>query len=581
MPFRLSPAGRGPAERARIRAHTKRRLLRCAVEELEHRVLLSGSPTVYTVDSRTSTGAGSSNSGDLVYCINQANNNTNPAGSEITFDPAIFDLSEPGPTDIILTVALQLTETPGPEIILGPGPSETEIWSQPPSTAFGTPPTFQIKPGVTATLSGLSFYAGVCDINNDGTLTVSGCELGEGGEGIVNSGNLTVSQTTIVDGVGGELGGGIYNSGTLALVGSVLWDNYMIDDSMVDPSYGGGVYNDGTMTAVNSTFADNSSFYGGAIYTANPPGSLMKGSLTLVNCTIADNGQLTWTTGYGGGLDVAGGTAILDNTIVALNVGDGATEQPSDIVGNVSSTSAFNLIGTGGSGDLQNGVDGNHVGVSDPGVGPGPGIHGGSIYTIALSSGSPAIAAGSVALAVDPVTGLALTTDERGAGFPRTYNNTVDIGSFESFDPYTSSTTGSGLGSPNGPGSSELSGPAIVGEHVMTAGKGKHEHVTGFALVFSEVMNAATAGLATDYDVFSTAVKKTKKGTTATKKPVPFSVSYSSAKNVVTINVSSTKPFAKGGGITISGVSSQAGVLLSASDTVFTILARAKGIVPG
>ena len=40
----------------------------------------------------------------------------------------------------------------------------------------------------------------------------------------------------------------------------------------------------------------------------------------------------------------------------------------------------------------------------------------------------------------------------------------------------------------------------------------------------------------------------------------------------------STKPFAKGGEITISGVTSQAGVALSTSDTTLTILPKAKGI---
>ena len=91
-------------------------------------------------------------------------------------------------------------------------------------------------------------------------------------------------------------------------------------------------------------------------------------------------------------------------------------------------------------------------------------------------------------------------------------------------------------------------------------------------------MNSATAGLSTDYQVLSNVVKKVKKKPTTTHKPVPFSVSYNPATDSVTISVKNSKPFAKGGEITISGVTSQAGVALNSSDTTLTILAGAKGI---
>ena len=42
----------------------------------------------------------------------------------------------------------------------------------------------------------------------------------------------------------------------------------------------------------------------------------------------------------------------------------------SDITGTVASASAYNLIGTGGSGGLTNGVNGNQVGVANPLLGP-------------------------------------------------------------------------------------------------------------------------------------------------------------------------------------------------------------------
>ena len=56
--------------------------------------------------------------------------------------------------------------------------------------------------------------------------------------------------------------------------------------------------------------------------------------------------------------------------------------------------------------------------------------NGGPTQTMALLPGSPAIDAGSNALAVD-ANGNPLTTDQRGAGFPRIVGGTVDIGAYE------------------------------------------------------------------------------------------------------------------------------------------------------
>ncbi len=88
------------------------------LEQLEGRVLLSGSPTIYTVDLTSDTGTSTStDAGDLLYCVTQANANTNTAGSEIQFDPTVFDPAT-SPT-IILASTLDLSETAGPEVIDG------------------------------------------------------------------------------------------------------------------------------------------------------------------------------------------------------------------------------------------------------------------------------------------------------------------------------------------------------------------------------------------------------------------------------------------------------------------------------
>ena len=112
-------------------------------------------------------------------------------------------------------------------------------------------------------------------------------------------------------------------------------------------------------------------------------------------------------------------------------------------------------------------------------------------------------------------------------------------------------------------------------------GKKTGKPVPGFALRFSTTMNSSTAGLAANYHVYSTVIKKVKKKTFTNHIRVNFTPLYNSATNTVTLEVKSTKPFAKGGQVTISGVTSLAGVPLDSSDTVFTVNNNAKSISRG
>ncbi len=292
------------------------------------------------------------------------------------------------------------------------------------------------------TLAGNMAGSGGGGLNNTGTMSLSGSTItanttpdGGIGGGIDNSGALTITTSTISDNTAYD-GGGLINAGTMTLTTSTLSGNSGTygaginnESSLVvsactvsgNGSYinGGGIYDSGgALYLVDSTVAENSAYQGGGIYDSAP-------GLTVINSTIAYNSD----SGYGPGIYNAGGSPVLDNTIVAWNTFGGGLSPPELDTGGTpfASTSAYNLIGVDTTGSFSG--NGSLVGVTNARLGP-LGYNGGPTQTIALMPGSPAIDAGSVALAVDQ-NGNSLTTDQRGAGFPRVQGGSVDIGAYE------------------------------------------------------------------------------------------------------------------------------------------------------
>ena len=130
--------------------------------------------------------------------------------------------------------------------------------------------------------------------------------------------------------------------------------------------------------------------------------------------------------------------------------------------------------------------------------------------------------------------------------------------------------------------------PMITGEQVLTTRKmnktGKPVAV-GFALDYSTAMDAASAGLAANYQVTYTTTQHGGKRHANAGRPVVVQSSYDASRNVVTLMIVGKQGFAKGGRIIVnaappSGVSSMTGVFLASNDTAFTILTRAKAIWP-
>jgi predicted outer membrane repeat protein len=284
-------------------------------------------------------------------------------------------------------------------------------------------------------------YGGGIDCFSTGTFT--GVTMsGNTGSGINCFGNTTISDSTISK----NTGGGIQNFGTLKVAGSTFASNSgsqggalanfsggsaSITASTLTgnkvPYFGGGILvQSGTVTITNTTISGNTtSSAGGAVYNDN------SGKFKAVNSTIVGNVSLGGT-GTGGGIDApANGDTTLENTIVVLNTdGTGAGATADDLAGGtLAAATAYDLVGTDKTGSLVNGNDGNLVGVSDPNLGS-LAYNGGPTETIALQAGSPAIGAGSLALAVD-AQGNPLVYDQRGVGYPRTANGQVDLGAFE------------------------------------------------------------------------------------------------------------------------------------------------------
>jgi hypothetical protein len=252
---------------------------------------------------------------------------------------------------------------------------------------------------------------------NSGKLTISGSTItGNSADsnagGIYNSseGTLNVSTSTIANNTSGSDGGGIDNDGAATVTGSTLSGNSA-------GSEGGGLGNKGTLTLTNCTLYGNTAISdGGGLQTSGA-------SVTVTNCTITANRVTAGSSGNAGGGLYAATKAKVYNNIVAGNFfGASPSTTANDVAGTVDSSSAYNLIGTGGSGGMSNGVNHNQVGVSNPGLGT-LASNGGTTQTVELLPGSSAIGQGSNAYVT------AGETDQRGLA--RVVNGTVDIGALE------------------------------------------------------------------------------------------------------------------------------------------------------
>ena len=242
----------------------------------------------------------------------------------------------------------------------------------------------------------------------------------------MTSGSVTLTRSTVSDnstaGSSGDGGGIRSSSGDVTLNSSTISGN-------TTNRFGGGVYTvNGVVSLTNSTLSDNlatgTSGGGGGIFN-------FLGEVSLINSTVTGNE----TGGDGGGIyvlrDSLDPSFTIENSIVSGNIAGGTSpDLHFDPDGAVAIN--FSLIGdTSGSGITT--ATGFRNVLNQPALLGPLSDNGGPTQTHALLEGSPAIDAGSNALAVDE-NGNPLTTDQRGEA--RIESGTVDIGAVEFGDPF-------------------------------------------------------------------------------------------------------------------------------------------------
>jgi Right handed beta helix region len=388
--------------------------------------------TAYTVDS---TGDGA-HVGAQTQCNDGTGHCTLRAAIEVANfnggdDGIFFDIptTDPGYSNGVWTINLGTALPDLSTNISISGPGAAMLTVQRSFTATAEFRVFNVTGTSTVTLSGLTLR--------------NGSESSSQGAGIQNTGTLSITNCTL-SGNSAAKGAGLYNEGTSTVSNSTFSGNTAIGISGGQDSQGGAIYNTGpgTLTLTNCTLSGNSvtgganplggsggTGRGGAIYNA-------ESNAVVTNCTIAGNtanGGAGTPAGqaFGGGI-FSQGTHI-QSTIVANNTVT-STGPPNPDVSGLFISQGFNLIGKrDGSTNFTAATDqtGTIASPLDPMLASLQN-NGGPTQTIALLPSSPAI---------DKGTSSGLTTDQRGAGFPRTVDdpatpnatggNGADIGSFE------------------------------------------------------------------------------------------------------------------------------------------------------
>lgn len=252
--------------------------------------------------------------------------------------------------------------------------------------------------------------------------------LGQVYGGAINAGYVTLTDSRVENsvassGVEAAYGGGIRASLDIACTRSSVSGN-QASSGGANYGYGGGLYAAFTAELVGCTVDSNSAGVAGGIYASNDlsltnstvsgntastagTGGIEGNGITITSSTISNN------LGYCGGL--LGGTITMNASIVAKN--HSWFNDCDDLSAGNPVSGANNLVGM----PSQSTFVPEDTLFGDPILTP-LADHGGPTQTHALSANSPAIDQGGSTL---------LTTDQRGAGYPRVAGVAADIGAYE------------------------------------------------------------------------------------------------------------------------------------------------------
>ena len=258
-----------------------------------------------------------------------------------------------------------------------------------------------LAPAATVTLGGTALPAITTEIVIEAAgITIDGDGASRMFE-VSGSGNLTLRQINLINGFDADFGGAIDVGGELTILDSTLANN--------NSGFGGAIQvASGSVEIINSTiFGNSATVSGGAIF-AN--GS----SVDFVQTTVSDNSAPNGAGFFNSGSDVG-----LLNSIIANSTGSPDCQSSG---GNILLTGK-NLIedqgacGIPASSDLIEGTDPLLGTLAD---------NGGPTLTVRPQNGSPVIDGGDAS-----VVPAEIEFDQRGPGFPRVIDNSVDLGSVE------------------------------------------------------------------------------------------------------------------------------------------------------
>lgn len=427
-------------------------------------------PATFLVNALGDAGTGAGTSGDLRYCLTQAN--SMPGADTVNFDSTLFattktiDISAGGTLQILDAVNIQ---GPGTDKVAFSGGGKVQVINIDVPGAGGAVAIsdLTIRDGFTDTFlntSGVAIdddavtltkvalteninavYGGALTVTGDAAVNlVDSSVTGNSGVGVfayAGYGTINVTRCTITGNAQGlSFNNDFYGKATIdaTTISGNQFDGIdlfgvgagevTLTNSTISGNQGPGIFaaNACILNVLNSTIANNvnnspySYFYPGGGIAAQ-----LYAQVTISNSTISGN-----TSKFGaGGVAVAydyGMTIDVSSTIIAGNSSDSGLD--------ISSDNGFIFGG-----------DYNLVGVYDPTICTLSGTHnktgtlaaplnplfaplgkyGGPTQTMALLPGSPAINAGAA---------NGLTTDQRGVGFPRAIGAMADIGAFETAD---------------------------------------------------------------------------------------------------------------------------------------------------